>query len=286
MHSSPDPVLRGVTHDGAFRVIVADTTHTTQGVVAAQGCDPHTARALAELTTATVLFREAMSPDLRVQMLLKGTGDTGVLVADSAPEGMTRGLVQRAQGATPAPFQVGPGSRLQLMRTLRTGQLAQGVVELVSERIADGVMLYMHRSEQINTMVGLGTHFEDGRLVHAGGYMVQALPEAQPGPLMVMSERLADFVAIDALVGDARFEPRWLLDELLYAMPYTLTGDSTVRYACWCSESRLLGALATLERNVIQEMVAEGTPLDIGCDYCGKRYQIAPSKLTGLLSPQ
>jgi molecular chaperone Hsp33 len=282
MASPLDPVLRAVTNDGAFRVIVADTTHTSLGAVEAQACDGPGARALSQLLTSAILFREAMAPDLRVQIIVNGCNDSGALVADSAPEGLTRGLLQRSVSG--APLQVGPGSRIQLIRTLTTGQINQGVVELTTASIADAVMLYMHHSEQVVTMVGLGTQFDGDKLVHAGGYMVQALPEAKSGPMMLMSERLADFVSIDKFVGDASFTPKWLMDELLYGMPFTVTAQSTACFSCWCSEARLLGALSTLDRKEIEAMVADANPVDIGCDYCGKHYQIAPSKLSGLLT--
>jgi len=113
---SNDSVLRAITDDGAFRVIVARTTDTVQQVLTAQGAQGSTGRHLGDLVTGSVLFRETMAPNLRVQGILKGSGGSGSLVADSHPSGKTRGLVQLTDGASE--IALGPGAIMQMMRTL------------------------------------------------------------------------------------------------------------------------------------------------------------------------
>src|SRR5262249_22057537 len=127
MSPQRDSVVRAITDDGAFRVIVARTTETVRGAVAAQAARDDTARRFGELTTGAVLVREAMAPKLRVQAILKSASG-GSLVADAHPDGTSRGLVnfgaaakrERAPGIT-----FGEGSLLQVMRTMPNGSLHQ-----------------------------------------------------------------------------------------------------------------------------------------------------------------
>jgi len=42
--------------------------------------------------------------------------------------------------------------------------------------------------------------------------------------------------------------------------------------------------LSLLDRSEIQELVDEGEPLSIGCDYCGTSYAVEIAQLRGLLS--
>ena len=42
--------------------------------------------------------------------------------------------------------------------------------------------------------------------------------------------------------------------------------------------------LSVLDRSEIQELVDEGEPLSIGCDYCGASYTVEIAQLRGLLS--
>lgn len=123
-----DSVVRAITEDGAFRVIVALTTATVRGAVLTQGARGATARVFGELVTGAVLIREAMAPKLRVQAILRSAGGEGTLVADAHPDGTSRGLVNFGAGGAPVEVRMGRGALLQVMRSLPNGALHQGVV--------------------------------------------------------------------------------------------------------------------------------------------------------------
>lgn len=278
-----DYSIRAMTDDHAFRVVVARTTGLVRSIIEAQGAEGATRQTLGDLLTGTVLFRETMAPGLRVQGILRSEEAKVSLIADSAPEGKTRGLIQG-----PANKQVvaAEGSTLHMMRTLHNGSVNQGIVRIAPDAqpsVGAGLMTYMQESEQVDSMLALCTALnEAGEVVEAGGYMVQLLPEVGKGPLAVMAERLEDFRTIEHMLT-RNFKPETLLDELLYAMPFTLLDRSELSFTCWCSESRLLAALATLAKEEIRSMIEDGEPLEIGCDYCNKNYLIRPTSLHGLI---
>jgi molecular chaperone Hsp33 len=277
-----DTVLRAITDDGAFRVITANTTSTVRGAIEAQNATGQTARHFGDLVTAAILFRETMAPNLRVQAIIKGSSGSGSLIADSHPSGKTRGLMQLKGEATE--IELGPGAVLQLMRTLPNGRINQGVVEVPQQGgISQSLMAYMQTSEQVFSMLAVGTIFDGERVVSAGGYMVQLLPEVGRGPLLVMTERLRDFESIDAQLSSSLFTPTWLLDELLYGMPFTRLEESPVRFECWCDELRVVSALASLSRGDLEHLLSTNEVLEIACEYCKRDFHIAPARLRGLL---
>ena len=279
---STDTVLRAITDDGAFRVIVVRTTDTVQQVLDAQSARGDTARHLGDLVTGAILFRETMAPNLRVQGILKGSGGSGSLVADSHPSGKTRGLVQLADGASEVA--VGTGAIMQMMRTLPDGKINQGFVEVPDAGgISRALMAYMQTSEQVVSMLAMGTLLDETRVTAAGGYLVQLLPEVGRGPLMVMTERLKDFESIDAQLRDPGFTPAALLEELLYAMPYTKLEESQVGFECWCNELRVVSAISTLPKHDIEHLLSGGEVLEIACEYCKREFRIPPARLQGLL---
>jgi molecular chaperone Hsp33 len=278
----PDTVLRAITDDGAFRVITARTTQTVRGAVEAQEAIGDTARHFGDLLTGSILFRETMAPNLRVQGIIKGSGGSGSLIADSHPSGQTRGLIQLKGGAEE--IELGKGAVLQLMRTLPNGRINQGVVEVPPDGgITHSFMSYMQTSEQVFSMLAVGTIFEGDQVVSAGGYLVQLLPEVGRGPLMVMTERLRDFESIDAQLRDSAFTPGWLLDELLYGMPFTRLEESPIRFECWCDELRVVSALASLGRDDLEHLLSSNEVLEVACEYCKRDFRIAPARLRGLL---
>lgn len=278
-----------MTDDGAFRVIVARTTQLAGEICKAQGVSGACAQSLSDLLTGTILFRETMAPGLRVQGIVRSKEPKVSLIADSAPEGATRGLVQ---GSPADSFVPGDHTFLHMMRTLHNGSINQGIVRMADPEqgsqkatvIGRGLMAYMKESEQVDSMLALCTRIDDrGAVVEAGGYMVQLLPEVGRAPLAIMAQRLEDFQSIDHLLV-ADFDPQSVLDELLYGMPYTKLDDSDLSFSCWCSESRLLGALSTLDKTEIRSMVEQDEALDIDCEYCHRHYVIQPHRLAGLLS--
>ncbi|HEY3236441.1 MAG TPA: Hsp33 family molecular chaperone HslO, partial [Polyangiaceae bacterium] len=156
MFQSNDSVLRAITDDGAFRVITARTTETVRAAVSAQQASGRTARHFGDLITAAILFRETMAPQLRVQGIIRGARGRGSLVADSHPSGKTRGLIQLPKDASE--IDVGPGAVLQLMRTLPSGRISQGIVQVPeSGSISEALMVYMQVSEQVVSMLALAT---------------------------------------------------------------------------------------------------------------------------------
>jgi molecular chaperone Hsp33 len=280
-----DNVLRAMTDDGAFRVIAADTTATVRGAIEAQKPEGiELTRAFADLLTGAVLVRESMAPDYRLQAILQGNDKRSRLVADTHPDGSTRGLIQLPAETKVVPFDKGV---LQIARTLHNGALHQGVVEVPegNPSISGAFMAYMQTSEQVATVIAVGCHVAAGEVVAAGGYMVQLLPEVEEGPLMVMTERLRDFEDIVPLLARGAASPSALLAETLYGMPYTKLADRPVSFGCYCSPERLMGSLASLPRADIQSLLDGGKTLDIECDYCRKSYKFTTDQLKSLLAP-
>lgn len=279
-----DTVVRALTQDGAFRVIAAITTETVRGAVSAQAAGAEIAASFGELITGAVLIREAMAPRLRVQAILKGrTG--GNMVADAQPDGRSRGLLSFGAGQGSAADRPDP-ALLQVMRTLPSGAIHQGVVAVPEEGgVSGALMVYMAESEQVTSTIVVTTVLRDGAIAAAGGYMVQLLPEVERGPLMIMTERLAALPNLGDVLLDPATTPDSLVSELLYGMPFTRTEESPLSFGCNCSHTRLLQSLASLPRGDIEDLVRGGEVLEINCDYCRKEYRIAPAQLTALLLP-
>ena len=285
-----DRVVRAITDDGAFRVITAMTTETVRGAVAAQQAQGTIAQRFGELLTGAILVRQAMAPALRVQAILKGKLRKGSLVADSHPDGTSRGLVNF--GSKNGELLLHDGVLLQMMRSLPGGTIHQGVIEVpgaASDPTGGGIisralMAYMQDSEQIVSTIAVATVLDGDRIVAAGGYIVQLLPEIERGPLMIMTERLQAFEALEEALARPEADPDTLLDELLHGFPFMRLETSPLSFACQCSLARVVESLATLPRSDIEDLVSGGELLDITCDYCRKDYQVPPTQLRPLLT--
>jgi molecular chaperone Hsp33 len=283
-----DTVLRAITDDGAFRVIAADTTATVRDALKAQKpATAELARTFGDLLTGAILVRESMAPENRLQAILQGDDPRTRMIADTHPDGATRGLIQMPEGVKDLKLE--ERGMLQVARTLHNGELHQGVVSVPAAKnghsVSSALMAYMQESEQTVTVVAVGCHIANNEVVAAGGYMVQLLPEVAEGPLMVMTERLRDFEDIVPLLARGAASPEALLRETLYGMPYTKVGDRTVRFGCNCSPERLAVSLASLPRADIESLMEGGKTLEIECDYCRTNYEFTQAQLKSLLEP-
>ena len=98
-----------------------------------------------------------------------------------------------------------------------------------------------------------------------------------------MTERLDKFEAIDTMLADAKANPQHVLDSLLEGFPYSQVGRDDLRFGCSCSSERVLASLSTISPADLNEMIEANEILEVGCDYCGAQYKIAPDLLRGLL---
>lgn len=278
-----DRAISAVTHDGAFRVIAVRSTRTVRGLVKSQAATGPTVENLADLASGTVLVRLTMAPNYRVQGIIQGAKG-GTLVADSWPDGGTRGLARTTQG----PVVFGEGARMQLMRTMPNGSMHQGIVEVSREhRVSGAVMNYLLESEQVTSALGVASVLsEDGsEVLVAGGYVVQLLPECTEPPLAVMYERLRhDFADLARVLAEIDADPDALVAEILSGMEYTRTLEFDLDFRCRCSAERVLASLATVGKDELEDMIQKAEPLAITCDYCRQEYEVHTEMLRGLLS--
>jgi molecular chaperone Hsp33 len=280
LSSTTDSALRAMTDDSAFRVMAVNTTQTVRDALERQAPSGMTRKAFGDLITGAVLVRETMAPNQRVQAILKRRKETGSLLADSHPTEGTRGLVSLP--ASSPDFALTDGV-LQVMRCLHDGKIHQGMVEVPNGGdVSDALRAYMRVSEQVDTLVAVSTLFDGEQVTRAGGYLIQLLPGVGVAPLAFMTERVQEFGNIDVHLAQGQGSPRELIAALLSEIPYTELEDSPLRFGCWCSAERLLGALSTLPKADIDDFIEKGEVLEISCDYCHRQYQIPPTNLLGL----
>lgn len=264
-----DTILRALTEDECFRAVVFVGPSTARGAVAAQSVSGDVARRLSELVIGTVLVRETMAPGHRVQGILAYRGSKVSFVGDSHPEGKARGLVQGGDKATlPAEQPL-----LQLMRTLRNGELHQGIIALPEEGMKAGLMEYMQQSEQVTTLVDVCPE---------GGYLVQLLPDAKREGIERMLEHAKTLPPVEEMLRDAA-TPLAFLERVLGPVPFSVTVELEHDFGCHCSEQKMLDGLATLARAEIQSMRNENKTFEVQCDFCNAQYEIRPDALQRML---
>jgi molecular chaperone Hsp33 len=273
-----DKVLRAMTQDGAFRVMAAVVSVTARDCADVQLAKGELALRLGELLCASILVRETMQPGRRVQLILYDSYG-GRLVADSQPDGSTRGIVNPGSEEQ---IDLENDGRLEVSYTLRDGKLHQGIVGFpAGGDVATALMAYLHNSEQITAFVNVHG-MRRGDSLEVGGFVVQVTPEAQRHDVDAIAEHLANMAQLSGLLLESD-SPSAMIDAVLEHREYSMLADSEIFFGCTCSQERMMIGLSSLPRTDLADLLSTGQGIEVSCDACGRKYDITTEALAGLL---
>ena len=145
-----------------------------------------------------------------------------------------------------------------------------GVSTITSGEIAEDFAEYFAKSEQKNTAVALGVLVDKNGVKSAGGYMITPMPDATDEEISQIEQSIFKAGAISRM-----------LDEKLSLLEIAkkVTGDNNIEvieenitpiYECDCSKEHMAEALATLDKNVLKEMIEEDGKAELVCHFCNK----------------
>ena len=274
-----DHIVRATAHDGLVRAFAARTTDTCREMVRIHGLSPVAAAALGRLATGVqIMSQDLKNPDDRITAIVRGDGSLRGLTVTCGPDAMVRGYAwepvvettYRSAGKLDVGSAVGHGT-LTVIRDSGRGEPYIGRVELVSGEIGDDLAAYYANSEQVPSAVGLGVRMDGGGILHAGGFLVQLMPDAGESLTEWMQERMAGFPDVTWLLNEG-FGPRQILDLLMGDPDTRYLGEVPCGFRCDCSRERMSRNLATLGDEDLHDLMSEPEGAELTCHFCGQRY--------------
>ena len=152
-----------------------------------------------------------------------------------------------------------------------------GQTQIVSGEIAEDLTYYFANSEQIPTVIGLGVLVEkDWSVKHAGGFIIQLLPFASEETISAIEDALSKFRSVTDYLNDGEI-PEVIMERLLKDI--VIEDKRPIQYKCNCDRKRVTKALISLGHKELQSMIADGEPVNLHCDFCGKDYEFSIDEL-------
>ncbi|MFM8331350.1 MAG: Hsp33 family molecular chaperone HslO [Candidatus Methylumidiphilus sp.] len=217
------------------------------------------------LLSATVKFEGALI------LQAQGEGPLHTLVAQATHQRTLRGLA-RWHGEGPAGgglAEVFGAGRLVLTLQREGAEPYQGIVGLEGANLAEAVQTYFTHSEQLPTRLWLAADND-----RATGLMLQELPGQYGG-----SGGEGEAWSRLTLLADTVTERELLLlpaETLLYRLfneeDVSVFEPEPVAFRCSCSRERIESVLRSLGRAEAEAGLAENGRLDVGCEFCNRRY--------------
>lgn len=287
-----DYIIRAVTSDGFVKAMAIRSTALVERARTIHKTTPTATAALGRLLTACSMMGNLQKVENGALTLqVKGGGPLGTLLATSDAEGNVRGyvhnpsitLLEKYAGKLDVGAAVGTDGTLTVIRDLQMKEPYIGSVALVSGEIADDVTAYFAQSEQTPTACALGVLVNTDQSVRvAGGYLIQLLPGAPEDVIMKIETGIACAGAVTPML-EAGLTPEEILRKVLCEFELEFFEEAPVEYRCYCSRDRVSATLITIGRKDLQEIVEEGKPITVECQFCDRVYTFTPEDVKALL---
>lgn len=287
-----DYIVRAMSKDGYVKAAAI----TSAGIVERARCihktTPTATAALGRvLTAASIMGNMQKVENGALTLQFKGGGPLGTILATSDAQGNVRGYVQnpaislleKYAGKLDVGAAVGSDGMLTVIRDLQMKEPYIGSIKLVSGEIAEDITAYFAQSEQIPTACALGVLVgEDHAVRAAGGYLLQLLPGAPDGVIDRIEKGIREAGAVTPLLSSG-MSPEEILKKVMPDFELELFERDPVEYRCYCSRERVTSTLVAIGRKDLQEIVDEGKPINIECQFCDTVYTFTPEQVKELL---
>lgn len=285
-----DEIIRATGADGFLKIAVITARNTVQRAREIHNTSPVASAAFGRTLCAASLLGNAMKEeDGSLTIRVAGDGPLRGVVAVSDSDGYVRGYVGqpfvdlplRPDGKLDVGTAVGRNGSLTVSRDIGLKEPYVGSVELVSGEIAEDFTAYLIESEQVPSACGLGVLVDtDTSIKAAGGFLVQLMPGAEEALIAKLEENIFLMDQLTTILDEDG--PEAVFSQLMKGIEYHIVSREPVGYRCFCSRERAAEAIACIDPKDLDEMIAEGKEIEVGCQFCDASYCFTPEDLRHL----
>ena len=181
-----DRVIRGILNEGKVRVFFADISDSCQEICRLHNCTPVASDALSRLLSVGAIMA-AMQKDGKLTLRIDSCGPIKLMLVDANADGTIRGFVANPDADVPLTERntldvskaVGELGFITVIKDLGMKQNFSSQIELQSGSIGDDFSMYFRESEQVPSLVAVGSKIgKDGLVSKAGAIIIQLMPGA------------------------------------------------------------------------------------------------------------
>ena len=284
-----DHYIRALTVSKGIRILTCSTATLAREVCRLQQASATVSIALGRGLAAGGLMGGLLKGNQRLAMKFEGNGPMAKMIIEADGDGAVRGCVgnplaeaEPVDGRWNVPGVLGRAGFLTVSKDLGMGgEPYHGMVQLQSSEIGDDLALYLTESEQVPSAVGLGvTLANDGSIELCGGFLLQALPNADEAEISLLLERIADMPPITRFLADGG--PEALLNYLAGEIPYTTLETHELFFRCGCSREKVERALHSLGADELHDMRQTDGHAEVSCEFCRQSYRFEADELERL----
>ncbi len=275
-----DYIVRATAADHAIRAFAITSKHLTQAATSCHDASPVVSAALGRLLAAGAMMGVMMKGEkalLTLQIVCDGPLKGMTVTADAT--GHVKGYPNVANIELPpnkmGKLDVGGAVGNGVLRVIQDMGLKEpyiGTTQLQTGEIAEDLTYYFASSQQVPSSVGLGVLVDtDWSIRQAGGFIVQLMPNASEE---VISQLEANIKRIPPVTESFQSgaSPEGLLEQVLSGMDLEIADKMDAYFQCNCSKERVTKALISIPKKDMQDMIDDGEPIEVKCQFCKHAY--------------
>ncbi|MBO3445369.1 Hsp33 family molecular chaperone HslO [Clostridium sp. CCUG 7971] len=286
-----DYVIRATAGQGQIRAFVATTTNMVEEARKLHETTKVATAAFGRTLTATSMMGLMMKNDNdKLTVIIKGGGPIGTILATSNSKGIVKGYVENPYVEVPdyengklnVAAAVGTDGVVKVTKDLGLREPYNGAYPLVSGEIAEDFTHYFALSEQTPSVVALGVLTKEDEVEHAGGFIVQLMPDATEENICKLEENVSKLTSITNMMQEGK-TPEDILNIVLDGLDPNILGKYEVGFECECSKERVQKVLIAIGKKELASIIEEDKKAEIGCQFCNSKYHYSEEDLLEIL---
>lgn len=287
-----DYIVRASLANDSVRAFAISSTHLVAEARERHRTLPVVTAALGRLLSAGAIMGCMMKGDKDiVTVSLKGDGPAGYITVTADSHGHVKGfpgnpnvdIPRKYAGKLDVGAAVGRGL-LTVSYDLGLKEPYSGQVEIQTGEVAEDLAYYFTVSEQLPSAIGLGVMVDtDSSVKHAGGFIVQLLPDAPEDVIELLEKKLANLEPVTTMMEQG-MTPEEILLHIFEGVDIEFTEKHDVEFYCDCSKEKVKRALAAISDKDLQDIVNDDEDIEVKCYFCNTAYKFSIADIKDILS--
>lgn len=282
-----DYIVRATAADDAIRAFAITSRDMVEEGKNRHNTSPVVTAALGRMLSAGAMMGVMMKgEDDMLTLQIQGNGPMKGITVTADSKGNVKGFPNVADVMLPpnkdGKLDVGGAIDLGIMRVIKDMGLKEpyvGTVPLQTGEIAEDLTYYFATSEQVPSSVGLGVLMnKDNTVAQAGGFIIQLMPFTSDEIIEKLEENIKNLPSVTTMLSDGK-TPEQILETVLDGFEVTVYETIPTRFLCDCSSERVERSLRSLGEEDMKEIMAEGKPIEVKCQFCNKAYTYTVDEL-------
>ena len=288
-----DYLVKAISRNGAFRIMAVSTKNLTEEARERHNLSHTATVGIGRLFACAILLcRTLRKTKGHVILKIKGNGPLGSIVADASSEGTIRGYVDNPKiecfdknGYVDIDQAVGKTGYVHIIYDNEKGVPYQSSTEIISGEIVNDVVNLLARSEQISSFISCGVYQEPstGKVLQAGGILIQTLPTATEKDIEVIEESVSKLDPFSMLLR-AGLSLEQIIKKSLNGLEVEIISEfEGVCFHCPCSQKKFESAIISLGKEEIKKIIETTQYAEGRCHFCNNIYLVTKESLEELL---